>query len=391
MVEKVFVKSKDDFIPVELEQFEKEKPLRKIIIKNPELIPLDQINPRSGSKFFPISSELDTDHGNLDVIGVDQSGNIYIIETKLYDNHDRRHITAQVWDYAGGLLTFSDDFEEFKDRIYQANQTKPNEGTKLEGETLEKIIGKIPDLEDEFIVNIKSNFENANYSYILVLDKIDQKLKEDLKLHNKKDTNPMYAVTISKFKPKGSNDEIVISTIYGTELAKENPQYRNWKKWLKDGETEFLRLLNTNPDLHEPQKDTVRKLFYELKEILGGKPNSEKCDIGYYDWGQTIKDPRFSPKFYKPIYDLNKEATATFTLHSNGNIRIRYPNHTATENERKFEKTLTHELEKIPCFEKISARINLGEKELKWLPEEWLPCADEFMKAIKKVCVDNIQ
>ena len=51
-------------------------------------------------------------------------------------------------------------------------------------------------------------------------------------------------------------------------------------------------------------------------------------------------------------------------------------------------ETLTHELEKIPCFANISTRIESGEKKLNWSAEEWLPCADEFMKAIKQVCVD---
>jgi len=386
LVEKVFVKSGANFLPVKLERFGKETPLKKIIIENPELIPLDQINPRFDSQFFPISSELDTDHGALDVIGVDQSGNIYIIETKLYDNPDRRRVTAQVWDYAGGLATLRDDFDDFKVRIHRANQGKLNKGTKLENKTLEEIIGNISDSEDELMSTIQSNFKNANYSHIIVLDKIDQKFKENLKHHNEKDKNPMYAITMSKFRPEGSNDEIVISTIYGTESAKENP---NWKKWLKDGEPEFLRLLNIDANLQESQRDVVKKIFYELKEILGGEPNSEKCNIGYYDWGGADK-PRFHSRFYKHTYnEIEYTTKITFTLYHDGHIRLRYPGYIDTEDEEKFGKTLTHELEKIPCFANISTRIESGKKKPKWSPEEWLPCADEFMKSIKQVCVEK--
>ena len=48
--------------------------------------------------------------GKLDVLAVDEDGSIYIIETKLHKNSDRRQILAQVMDYAGDMWDrFRDD------------------------------------------------------------------------------------------------------------------------------------------------------------------------------------------------------------------------------------------------------------------------------------------
>ena len=234
VVEKIFIKSGDKFNEVDLKIFSKEKPLKKIIIDHPELLPISEIS--QSPEFFPISSEMETNHGPLDILGIDQYGGIYIIETKLYKNPDRRKIMAQAWDYSGGLSTFKNDFELFKDKIKAANRGEINKNTVLENKSLEELLENIPTDEDDILSNIKKNFEECEFSHILVLDNVEEQLKDNIKLYNQKNDNSMYVVTISNFIPEGTGKEIVISSIFGTESAKSPKSRRNYSKWINEGE-----------------------------------------------------------------------------------------------------------------------------------------------------------
>jgi hypothetical protein len=44
-----------------------------------------------------------TNSGPIDALGINKDGEIYIIETKLYKNPDKRLVVAQVLDYGASL------------------------------------------------------------------------------------------------------------------------------------------------------------------------------------------------------------------------------------------------------------------------------------------------
>jgi hypothetical protein len=385
MVVKVFINSGEKYVPEELVSFDDErKDLEKIIIKHPQLIPLDIITSINELGFFPISSQLETTHGPLDIIGIDTYGEIYIIETKLYSNSDRRCITAQVWDYAGGLSTFSDDFDDFKERITKANQSKKNIGTPLENMTLEQIVSEIPGSEEEDLLKrIKKNFQDSKFRFILVLDKVDEKLKADLTYHNRdNEKESIYALTLSQFKPEGASYDIMISDVFGTETAKKSQTVRDSNKWKEGGELEFLKLLNSNPELSDEEKKKVRELFYELKEILGIIPNSNTDGIGYYDWGAGT-EPKFQVRLYEIGYHTkNDYSRLAFKIRSDGFMRFAITGHTK-EIAKKFGERFTEELRKIPCAKELVRAMDDGRKEPSWSPKEWIPCKNDFLKIIK--------
>jgi len=386
VVVKVFINSGEKYVPEDLVSFGDEKTdLEKIIIENPQLIPLELITPIKEIEFFPISSQLETTHGPLDIIGIDTYGEIYIIETKLYSNPDRRCITAQVWDYAGGLSTFSDDFDDFKDRITKTNRGKKNRGTPLENKTLEQIVSEIPSSEEnDLLKRIQKNFQNSKFTFILVLDKVNEKLKEDLTYHNRdNDKESIYALTLSQFKPEGTSYEIMISDVYGTETARKPQSVRNHEKWKEDGEFEFLKLLNSNSELDGEQKKKVKELFYELKEILGAVPDSKEEDgIGYYEWGEGT-EPKFTVRLYEIGYHVKKDySRLAFKIRSDGVMRFAITGHTK-EIAKKFGKKFTEELRKIPCAKELVREMDSGKKEPKWSPQEWIPCKNEFLEIIK--------
>src|SRR3989338_8150434 len=96
---------------IEKSTFEKEDSLQKYIYENPGSIPLYDI--KEDIRFLILAREFPTDSGPIDAIGVDQEGEIYIVETKLYKNPDKRNVVAQSLDYGAALWKHSGNFNEF--------------------------------------------------------------------------------------------------------------------------------------------------------------------------------------------------------------------------------------------------------------------------------------
>ncbi len=384
MVEKIFIKSGENYDPIPLKVFSLEKPLKKIIIEHPELIPISEIS--QNLELYPISSELETNHGPLDILGVDGKGQLYIIETKLYKNKSGvRKLMAQAWDYSGGLSTFRNDFELFEQKIKRANQGEEVKDTILENKALEDLLKNIETEEDDIVSKIKKNFNECNFSHILVLDRADEQLKDNIKLYNEKNTNPMYVVTISNFILEGTEKEIVISSIFGTESAIPSKSQRNYNRWINEGEEVFFKNLNSNKDVSVPEKNTVKEFIADLKILLGDEPNSDSNYIGYYDWGEGSETPRFFAHFYQIGYSKNWNAAATFNIDEDGSLRFRYPNR-STKNAQEFAEKFNEELRNIPCAKKILEKIDSGYRKPLWEVKDWVLCKDEFMKVIRKVC-----
>ena len=79
----VFIKDKDGFGHLQSTSFPHEIDLSNLIINNPEIFPITNYS-EEGTKWIPISVEVKLETGELDILGIDDAGGIYIIESKLY-------------------------------------------------------------------------------------------------------------------------------------------------------------------------------------------------------------------------------------------------------------------------------------------------------------------
>jgi hypothetical protein len=97
---------------IERSDFEKEDDLQEFIHEHPELIPVYEI--REDKRLLVLAREFATQSGPIDALAVDKDGDIYVVETKLHKNSDKRKVVAQVLDYGASLWKHSSDFESFQ-------------------------------------------------------------------------------------------------------------------------------------------------------------------------------------------------------------------------------------------------------------------------------------
>lgn len=64
-------------------------------------------------RLLVLAREFNTNSGPLDAVGIDKEGEIYLIETKLYKNADKRKVVAQVLDYGAALWAHFRKPDEF--------------------------------------------------------------------------------------------------------------------------------------------------------------------------------------------------------------------------------------------------------------------------------------
>jgi len=86
--------------------------LQRLIHDNPSCLPIAEIEPGLGL-FHSICREMPTPHGYIDNLLMTASGDIAIVETKLFRNPEaRRKVLAQVLDYA--IAIFGMTYEGFE-------------------------------------------------------------------------------------------------------------------------------------------------------------------------------------------------------------------------------------------------------------------------------------
>src|SRR4030042_4087 len=100
---------------IEKTVIDQEDYLQKYIYNNPESIPLYEI--KEDIRVCILAREIPTNSGPIDAFGIDRDGEIYIIETKLYKNPDKRLVVAQVLDYGASLWQSYKNSNNFIQRV----------------------------------------------------------------------------------------------------------------------------------------------------------------------------------------------------------------------------------------------------------------------------------
>lgn len=218
---------------IERSSFSSEDSLQKYIYENPEVIPIDEIE--EGLRLFVAAREFQVGSGRIDALGFDQKGNIYIVETKLARNSDKREVVAQVLDY-GAALWGNIDLQTFFNSLSEHTERKYHK-------SFADALAEYYELEDasEVLEQIEKNLSEGNLRFLVMMDEIEPHLKDLVRFINQNSKYDLYALETSMYK--NGDQEILITQIFGDEI-KKGPGMRaksSLNTWAKGTEEEFVK------------------------------------------------------------------------------------------------------------------------------------------------------
>ena len=126
-------------------------------------------------KLFVVKREFQTNSGPIDALAVDKDGDIYVIETKLYKNPDKRTVVAQALDYGAALWKHFTDFNVFMDKLNE--ETINNFNLDFH----EKVIDffGIDAVQADFMIDsLRGNLNEGIIKFVILMDSIDDRLKD---------------------------------------------------------------------------------------------------------------------------------------------------------------------------------------------------------------------
>jgi len=236
--------------------FKDEAMLQEYIHKNPEAIPVYELE--EDKKLFVVKREFQTNSGPIDALAVDKDGDIYVVETKLYKNPDKRKVVAQALDYGAALWKHFVDFSAFIEILNEETRKS------FDLEFYEKVIDFFSideDQADSMMDSLRSNLNEGIIKFVILMDSIDDRLKDLIIYINQNSQFDIYAVQLEYYEFE--DNEIIIPKIFGVEVKKKVKKYEKSRQW--DRVSWFAKLEAT----HGVDKVNTVKRF---EKLVAGKP-----------------------------------------------------------------------------------------------------------------------
>jgi hypothetical protein len=341
-------------IRVEESRFEEEVDLQNYICANPESIPFDDI--KKDIKLLILAKEFAVTVGSIDALGLDKEGNIYVVETKLYKNSDKRHVIAQVLDYGASLWRDYQDPSEFiRDLDRDATETF---GVGLK-EELQQYFALDGPSATAVVESMKANLKSGAFRFVVLMDRLHEDLKDLIVFINQSSKFTIFAVEMKHYKHHGL--EIMIPKLFGAESAPP-PTPTRWddKRFFEDVEKNLCS---------KQQVEAVRAVY----SFVTGQDGSG-CKADKIIWGKGRVTGSFNPRWEK----ISKYQP--FTVFSDGGLEINFGWLGSTEPDVQFRDKLKQALERIPGFKLPE---NYQDKFPMISAETWTPVVDRFIQTLR--------
>jgi len=200
----IIVRKDGVIMPVKSGEFISENHLRELLLNNIALIPVEDIN--DDSYIITSCKEFPTSSGSIDVLALGNGGGIYLIETGLYKNPEKRKVLSQVLDYVSAMwTTYGNDFTKFKKELMR-KLTEPLQFDDLES-------------EKKFWSNLMLNLSKAYYTVLVVMDAIPSSVKNMIQFINRFTSFQIIGLEVRQYFAEDT--EIIISDIFGAQIGKE--------------------------------------------------------------------------------------------------------------------------------------------------------------------------
>lgn len=335
----------------------KEEYLQKYIYNNPDSIPLYDI--KQDIRLLVVSREFPVGKESIDVLALDNDGEIYLVETKLYKNPDKRLVVAQVLDY-GASLWKNVGFEDFI-------ATLEEKASKTFGMSLNQKVSEAFGILDDEVLDIReklrNNFNRGNFKFVVLMDELHDGLKDLILFINQNSKFDIFAVEMEYYKYQ--DYEIMIPKLFGAEVKKDPPIPPERGQWNKE---KFFTHAREN--LTDEQYKAVEALYNFSKE----KAN----DI---TWGTGGQRGSFSVKFSKI-----SSSKSLYTVSSNGILSLNFGWLHDTSDAEKYRDAFRNKLSRIKA---ITIPPDYQEKYVWVAVDKWSPAVNDFIEIVQELISED--
>lgn len=300
-------------VRVEKSSFDREDHIQQYIYNNPDSIPLYDI--KEDIHLLVLARELQTNAGPIDGFGVDGDGELYVIETKLFKNPDRRTVVAQALDYGSALWAHTNDFGEFSARLDNAVQKKFSVSL---SEKLKDFFGIEENEVAALLDRMRNNLNDGKFHFVVPMDRIEDRLRDLILYINQNSQFDIYAVEFEYYKH--DTYEIIIPKLFGAEVKKDIgvSTTSSRQKW-----TETMLLEDAKKNYSAEEFEAFKKI-YEFS-----KQNADEVRLGTGAYGS------FSPIFEKT------SGKSLYTLSTDGRLSFNFEWIDDKEFVRKYKEAMT--------------------------------------------------
>lgn len=302
--------------------FKDENYLQNYIYENPDSVPLYEID--ENIRLLILAREFPTNSGPIDAIGIDYKGEIYVIETKLYKNPDKRLVVAQVLDYGAALSFNYRDFSEF----LQVLETKVSQHFRTNlHQTINDFFGLSDDTTVEVVENMKTNLDKGKFRFVVLMDSLEKRLKDLIVFLNQNSRFDIYGVELEYYKYK--DFEIMIPKLFGAEVKKQinvaSTSGGARRKW------------DENSFFEEAEDQLTKEQVSAIKDIYDySKKTADKIT-----WGTGSQNGSYSA-IYTDICPRS-----LFSIYTNGNLAINHSWMDEDEQMKSYRDKLVNEIRQI--------------------------------------------
>lgn len=282
--------------------------LQEYIYDNPESIPLYDI--KEDIKLLILAREFATNSGPIDAVGIDHDGEIYLVETKLYKNPDKRTVVAQVLDYGAALWKSSTTLESFLSQLNKHTQSKFNQ---LATEKIQEYFELADEQLEQVVERMNVNLNEGNFKFVVMMDNMDDRLKDLILFMNQNSKFDIYGVELEYYQH--NSFEIMIPRLYGAEVKKDLSVRKTPAVYVTDDD--FINAFNINYQEHVRQILQLKEQVINQEVVIPGLIAKKTPKNIYFDYYRPSDNNKI---LVIEIGILNGVAATDIRFHTNNDV-----------------------------------------------------------------------
>lgn len=272
------------------EPFPLEIHLQELLETHPSLVLADLVEDPD-RQIWTIGWEVGVEAGSIDLLLLDSSARVWVVETKLATNPEiKKQVVGQVLGYASYVAEWtSEDLERIGDTYLSTRATDgPNS-------LVELLVGELGDEEQaqELLEEAADRLTRGDITALIVVDEIPKELRRLVEWVNSNATFELLALKIEAIPH--ARGRLFISTVVGaTAMARSAASQRSSRQW--DEESFFAEL-----DRNAPEAVPVARRLFDWARA------NDRLEISYgsgAELGSVIVSNRFGDDDWVPIFAL---------------------------------------------------------------------------------------